>query len=145
MASGRIRLGAITALLLAASGAAAQPMPDCRQAKTEMEKAICGNAELAGADKAMAQAYAAFRATLPPEQQKALLGDQRRWITRRTAACGDKTDAVFAQCLIAETETRRRFFAGEGPNGAKDMPRIMSALFNEARMGRYKIYIQYPE
>jgi uncharacterized protein YecT (DUF1311 family) len=145
MASGRIRLGAITALLLAASGAAAQPMPDCRQAKTETEKAICGNAELAAADKAMAQAYAAFRATLPPEQQKALLADQRRWITRRTAACGDKTDAAFAQCLIAETETRRRFFAGEGPNGAKDIPRIMSALFHEARKGRYEISIEYPE
>ena len=145
MTSHRIRLGPITALLLAASGAAAQPMPDCRQAKTETEKAICGTAELAAADKAMAQAYAAFRATLPPEQQKALLADQRRWITRRTAACVDKTEAAFAQYLIAETETRRRFFAGEGPNGAKDIPRIMSALFHEARKGRYEISIEYPE
>jgi len=35
------------ALILLAFGAAAQPMPDCRQAKTSVEQAICGNAELA--------------------------------------------------------------------------------------------------
>src|SRR5262249_60452002 len=125
MASGTIGLGAAAALLLLASGAAAQPMPDCRQPKTETDKAICGNAELAAADKAMAVAYTAFRAELPPEQQKALLADQRRWITRRTAACGDRTGEAFAQCLLAETEARRRFFAGEGPNGAQDAPRIV--------------------
>jgi len=35
----------------------------------------------------MADSYTALRAKLPPEQQKTLLADQRRWITRRTAAC----------------------------------------------------------
>src|SRR5262249_7371081 len=105
----------------------------------------CGNAELAAADKAMAVAYTAFRAELPPEQQKALLADQRRWITRRTAACGDRTGEAFAQCLLAETEARRRFFAGEGPNGAQDAPRIVPALFHEARKGRYEISIESPQ
>jgi len=145
MTSSTIRLGAAASLVLFALAAAAQPMPDCRQAKTEREKAICGNAELAAADQAMAEAYAAFRAKLPAEQQKALLADQRRWITRRTAACGDKIDAAFAQCLLAETESRRRFLAGESPNGVTDAPRIVPALFHEARKGRYEISIESPQ
>src|SRR5438105_7926425 len=114
MRSGRTFVGAITALL-AVAGAAAQPAPNCRQAKTSAEQAICANAELAAADTAMAQAYAGLRAQLPPEQQKALLADQRRWIIRRQALCGDKEEAL-AQCLLAETDARRRFFAGESPN-----------------------------
>ena len=133
------------ALLAAVTAAAAQPMPDCRQAKTSAEQAICNNPELAPADKAMAEAYAALRAQLAPEQQKALLGDQRRWVTRRTAACGDKTDEALAQCLLAQTEARRRFLAGEGPNGAAGAARIVPALFHEARKGRYEISIEYPQ
>src|SRR5437763_9800786 len=144
MASITIALGAAAALILLAFGARGQPVPDCRQAKTAAEKAICGNVELAAADKAMADSYTALRAKLPPEQQKALLADQRRWITRRTAACGDKTEEALAQCLLAETEARRRFFAGESPNAAAGVPRTVPALFHEIRKGRYEISIEYP-
>src|SRR5438105_7195667 len=115
MTRSRILLGFTAALLLATSAAAAPPVPDCKQAKIPAERAICGNAELAAADKAMAEAYAALRAQLPPDQQKALLADQRRWITRRTAACGDKSDDALAQCLLAETDARRRFFCRRKP------------------------------
>jgi uncharacterized protein len=119
MRGSSIPFGSIAALLLLATAAAAQSIPECRQAKTEAEKAICGNADLAAADKRMAGAYAAFRAELPPDQQKALLADQRRWITRRQAACGDKSDDALVQCLLA-------------------------GLFHEARKGRYEISIEYP-
>src|SRR5438552_16970173 len=136
----RILFGFTAAWLLFASAAAAQPAPDCRQAKRPAEQAICGNAELAAADKAMAQDYAAFRTALPPDQKKALLADQRRSITRRTSACGDKSGDALAQCLLADTEARRRFFAGESPNGAAGAPRIVPALFHEARKGRYEIF-----
>jgi uncharacterized protein YecT (DUF1311 family) len=145
MRGSRIPFGSIAALLLLAAGAAAQPAPDCRQAKTEADKAICGNPDLAAADKRMAEAYAAFRAELPPDQQKALLADQRRWITRRAAACGEKSDDALVQCLLAETDARRRLLAGEGPNGALGAPRIVAGLFHEARKGRYEISIEYPK
>src|SRR5690242_16997680 len=129
MANSRYGFSAVAVLLLLAYGtAAAQPVPDCGQAKTATDKAICGNAELAAADKVMAESYAGLRAKLSPEQQKALLADQRRWITRRTAGCGDKSDDAFAQCLLAETEARRRLLAGENPNGARDAPRIVPIL-----------------
>ena len=145
MPIGKIALAAFTAVVLSGGGAGAQPMPDCRQAKTSAEQAICGNTELAATDKAMAAAYAGLRAELPPEQQKALLADQRRWITRRQAACGDKAEEALTQCLLAETEARRRFFAGEGPNAATNAPRIVPAVFHEARKGRYEISIEYPQ
>jgi uncharacterized protein YecT (DUF1311 family) len=145
MRGSRIPFGSIAALLLLATGAAAQPMPECRQAKTEAEKAICGNADLAAADKRMAEGYAAFRAELPPEQQKALLADQRRWITRRQAACGGKSDDALVQCLLAETESRRRLLAGESPSGAPGAPRIVPGVFHEARKGRYEISVEYPK
>ena len=80
MASITIGLGAAAALILLAFGARGQPAPECRQAKTAADKAICGNVELAAADKAMADSYTALRAKLPPDQQKTLLADQRRWI-----------------------------------------------------------------
>ena len=143
MASLGMWAGLASALLLIASSAA-QPLPDCRQAKTTAEHAICATPELAAADKAMAQAYASLRAQLAPEQQQALLADQRRWISRRTAACGDKSDDAFVKCLLGQTEARRRFFAGEGPDGATDAPRIVAGLFHEARKGRYEISIEYP-
>jgi len=145
MANRKVGLSAIAALLLVAASPAAQPVPDCHQAKTPAETAICSNAELAAADKAMGRAYATLRAQLPPEQQKALLADQRRWVTRRTAACGDKSDDALAQCLLAQTDARRRFLGGEGPNGAAGVPRIVPALFHEARKGRYEISIEYPQ
>ena len=145
MRGSRIPFGSIAALLLLATGSAAQPAMDCRQAKTEAEKAICGNSDLAAADKRMADAYTAFRAELPPDQQKALLADQRRWITRRAAACGEKSDDALVQCLLAETDARRRLLAGEGPNGALGAPRIVAGLFHEARKGRYEISIEYPK
>lgn len=132
------------ALSLLATAVAAQPAPDCRQAKTPTETAICGNAELAAADKAMAQVYAAFRATLPRDQQQALLVDQRQWLTRRTAACGDKSDDAFVRCLLTETEARRRFLAGGSPNGAAGAPRLLPHFFHEARK-RYEITIAYPQ
>jgi len=145
MSNSRFGFSAAAVLLLLACRTAAQPVPDCGQAKTATDKAICGNTELAAADKVMAESYAGLRATLPPEQQKALLADQRRWITRRTALCGDKSDDAFAQCLRAETEARRRFLAGESPNGARDAPRIVPVVFHEARKGRYEISIETPQ
>ena len=144
MASLGICVGLVSTLLVAAT-AAAQPMPDCRQAKTTTEQAICGNPELAVIDKTMAQAYADLSAQRPPEQQQALLADQRRWITRRTAACSDKSDDSLVKCLVAQTEARRRFLAGEDPNGATGSPRIVPGLFHEARKGRYEISIEYPQ
>jgi len=144
MASGRIVFGAIAVLLIASVSAMAQPAPDCRQAKTPAEKAICAAPELAEADAAMARAYQALRSLLPAEERAALLADQRRWVKLRDARCTDKADRELAACLLAETEQRRRFFEGQGGDGA-EAGGLRPAFFHEAKPKRYEIAISYPQ
>ena len=147
MASGRIVFGAIAVLLIASVSAMAQPAPDCRQAKTPAEKAICAAPELAEADAAMARAYQALRSLLPAEERAALLADQRRWVKLRDARCADKADKAdreLAACLLAETEQRRRFFEGQGGDGA-EAGGLRPAFFHEAKPKRYEIAISYPQ
>jgi len=133
--------GHIAALLLAGA-AMAQPAPECQQAKTAAEKAICGNPELAAADQRMAQAYAALRSQLPAEQKAGLLGDQRRWVRERDGRCADKADRELTACLLGETERRRRFLEGEG---TADAGYLRPAFFHEAKAGRHEISIEYPQ
>src|SRR5882724_2804108 len=125
--------------------ALAQPAPDCSRAKTGSEKAICADPQLSAADMAMSRAYSALKATLPAEQQSALLADQRQWVRQRDVRCGEKHGVDLTACLLAQTETRRRFFGGEGPNQAVAAPHLIPAFFSEARKGRYEISIAYPQ
>ncbi len=118
--------------------------PDCSRAKTAAEKAICTTPELAAADTAMANAYSSLRAALPADQKSALLDDQRRWIRARDALCGDQNEPQLIKCLLKETDRRRQFLAGEGPNHAAGAPRLQPAPFHEARSGRYEINVNYP-
>jgi uncharacterized protein YecT (DUF1311 family) len=117
---------------------------DCRLAKTSIEKAICGTSELSDVDAAMAKAYATLRSALPGDQQSLLLADQRRWLRERDATCDEKTDRGLLNCVLAQTEQRRRFLAGEGPNRAADAPRLQPAFFQEMKKGRYEINVLYP-
>jgi uncharacterized protein YecT (DUF1311 family) len=118
--------------------------PDCSLAKSSIEKAICATSELSDVDATMAKAYATLRSALPGDQQSLLLADQRRWLRDRDVTCGEKKDPALLQCVLAETERRRRFLAGEGPNRAADAPRLQPAFFHEAKKGRYEINVLYP-
>jgi uncharacterized protein YecT (DUF1311 family) len=113
--------------------AAARPAAtatDCSRATTRDEELICTTPELRAADTAMAKAYSVLKAELPRAQQSALLSDQRNWIDgsdvmeTRANCADDKSDRDLAGCLLKETEQRRRFLAGEGPNRAPDAPRL---------------------
>ena len=78
------------ALLLALAGAAlAQGISplDCSKPATTIDRAICGNAELVAADRAMTAAYAALAGKLTGAAKEHLLGDQTRWLANRAAAC----------------------------------------------------------
>jgi len=139
-------IAAVAAVVIGSAGPAlAQAVPDCSRAKTAVEKAICGDPKLTEADAAMARAYSALKAKLPAEQQRALLADQRQWVRQRNVRCDDRQGQDLASCLLAQTEARRRFFAGEGPNPATDAPHLTPAFFGEAKKGRYEITIVYPQ
>jgi uncharacterized protein YecT (DUF1311 family) len=135
--------------------------PDCSRAKTSVERAICTTPELRAADAAMANAYSALKVDLPGAQRSALLADQRRWIELRDAICADKSDRAarwersgapgedpqaqrpdLVGCVLAQTDRRRRFLAGEWPNRAPDAPRLQPAFF--PREGLYEINAVYP-
>jgi peptidoglycan-N-acetylglucosamine deacetylase len=74
-----------------------------------------------------------------------LLADQRQWVTRREGWCGHQTGDALDRCVLDETEDRRHFLAGEGPNAAADAPRVAPGFFHEERKGRYIISIEYPQ
>jgi uncharacterized protein YecT (DUF1311 family) len=117
---------------------------DCISAKTLIEQALCGTSELSNADAAMAKAYETLRSVLPGDQQALLLADQRRWLRDRDTICGEKKDRELLDCMLAETQRRRLFLTGEGPNGAVGAPRLQPAFFQETKTGRYRINALYP-
>jgi uncharacterized protein YecT (DUF1311 family) len=145
MIFGRSLLATLAVLAALASAALAQPAPDCGKATTPSEKAICGNPELAAADRAMGMAFAALFKTLPPTQQSGLRASQRQWVGARDAACAEAGDAALATCLLGETEKRRRFLAGEGANGSTAAPKLLPAFFDETKKGLYEITVEYPQ
>src|SRR5215472_2540593 len=120
-------------LLGAAGSAAAQPAFDCKQAKSPVEKAICGSPDLAAADNNMAAAYAALAKILPPPQQAGLRVDQRQWLKNRDAACAEAKGDALAACLLKETTKRRHFLLGDGGNGAADAPPLLPAFYSEGK------------
>lgn len=105
---------AIIALALS-TPASAQPVADCSRAKTDAEKAICGNPALAAADAAMAHAYTQLRLALPDAQRAALLDDQRNWIRIRAGNCDAPPAGDRVACLMSETRRRRQFLTGQLP------------------------------
>jgi uncharacterized protein YecT (DUF1311 family) len=106
---------------------------ECNSAKTLIEQALCGTSELSDADAAMAKAYETLRSVLPGDQQALLLVDQRRWLRERDVTCGEKSNRELLDCVLAETDRRRLFLAGEGPNGATGAPRLQPAFFRKRR------------
>ena len=134
---------ASAAVLVNATFALAQTGPDCRRAKSDAERAVCADPSLKVADSAMAKAYAALHALLPPAQRPALLDDQREWLGMRDAACREKGPDL-AQCVLEQTEARRRFLDGETAGGNPGAPKLLPTFYREAG-AHYKITVQYPQ
>jgi len=108
MVRSRASLGllAVAAGFAPGEGALAQRAGfDCSRAATPIERAICGNAELAAADRAMMVDYASLTAKLDPQGRAHLEADQARWLRNRERACaGEAEDAE--ECLAARYRDR---------------------------------------
>jgi len=140
---------AAAALSLAVCGAAAPAWAlDCAQAKARPDRLICATPALAQADGAMAAAYAALRAQLPPEEQRGLRADQRQWLSERASCIQDDTgktatDAAATACLRKTTEERQHFLGGEAGGG---LPRITPRfVYSPGGPGQYAVDLAYPE
>jgi uncharacterized protein YecT (DUF1311 family) len=137
-----ISIASATLLIVAGSGMAG-PVADCNRARSAAERAICMDSHLTAADSEMAKAYSALRTLLPASQYAALLENQREWIAQRDGVCQD-TGSELTRCLLEQTQARRRFLAGEGPNDEFGALRLMPTFYREAAT-HYKISIEYPQ
>ena len=74
------------------------PSFDCAKASTPVEKMICGNKEVAGLDKKLAQVYKQTLASSSNSEE--LLASQKKWLTGQRNKCSD------ALCLKKAYEAR---------------------------------------
>ncbi|MGN6662074.1 MAG: lysozyme inhibitor LprI family protein, partial [Achromobacter mucicolens] len=81
-----IRLLVLTAALSMAGSAVAAPSFNCARASTPVEKSLCGNSRLGDQDAAIAQQYKAVRDQMDAESAKALMADQKYFLSVRDAA-----------------------------------------------------------
>lgn len=81
-----IRLLVLSAALAMAGSAVAAPSFNCAKASTPVEKSLCGNSRLGDQDAAIAQQYKAVRDEMDAESAKALMADQKYFLSVRDAA-----------------------------------------------------------
>jgi uncharacterized protein len=108
------------ALVVCAASAFAQDRPsfDCAKTSTKVGRTICGNAELARADREMAAAYAALVAKLAGAAREHLASDQLRWAANRDRACaiaGDDIDDCLKLRYGSRSEQLAFLAAGDYP------------------------------
>ncbi|MCW5746902.1 MAG: DUF3298 domain-containing protein [Alphaproteobacteria bacterium] len=132
-----------------AFGAAAQTGPgfDCAKATTAVEKAICGDAEAAAADRKMADAYARLLASLTlPAARSHLQRDQTAWLSDRQRACAPAREKArdVMTCLRELTAARAEHLVGLP--GGEDYPFVGERrLIERGRRGgvAYDIAVSY--
>ena len=91
------------ATVRAAPESSVRPSFDCSRASIPSEFAICGDAQLAGLDNAIARAYNAALSRMSSSQRAAFRADQRNWLAFRNR-CGANVG-----CLRAEMDARLNF------------------------------------
>ncbi len=101
---------------------------DCAKAESRVEMAICADAELKSADDAMAAAYEKLWRDYEKSERGALAGLQRRWLKEREESCARQSGAKLTACVLAATEERRRFLAGEPESGPGTGGRLIPVL-----------------
>lgn len=97
-----------SASAFAAPPASAQPSFNCAKAASAVEKAICRNDGLAGADAAVGRAYERLRKSLDSKAASGLREDQRWFIGVRDAAYDNASAANRTQSLKALLDDRAR-------------------------------------
>lgn len=113
---------------------------DCAAARTDEDKAICGDPQAKAADEAMAAAYNALAARLPAKERPALLNNQRNWLKLRTNLCGAGEASSMPACLRRETQRRLNYLDGRpetGPGSGRTLVPVF--LQNRGKSGEYDL------
>jgi len=112
----------VASMPASAQDEAAQPSFDCARATEPVETLICGDANLADLDRALADVYHAALASRAVEAQAALQDEQRAWAANRSVSCGvDGAPAIEVDeaigCLTALYRARIAELQPGAPNG----------------------------
>lgn len=113
----------IFALLQVAAGATG-PSFDCGRARTEIEQAVCANAELAALDREEARLYRLALAG-PPAQRRRAAARQREFLQARdecSRMAPTVDDCIRTQYLGDIAELRRLYAPGRGADGLSLAP-----------------------
>jgi len=81
---------------------------DCDAAHTDVERAICADAQLGREDDLLAEAYGAVRKEMPVAGRAGLLREQRAWLRQRDACASPDAGGDVAGCLRDAMQARRR-------------------------------------
>ncbi len=104
MAIVRLCIPAIAcAILLSPAAFAAKTSFDCSKATQKIEKLVCGDDQLAGFDRTLADDFKKAMGQITPEDQKDLRTTQAAWIKSRNA-CGKDADPK--ACALQSYKTR---------------------------------------
>jgi uncharacterized protein YecT (DUF1311 family) len=124
-------------MIFAALALAAPPSFDCAKASTKVETMICGDEELAAADRAVARLYAA----VPSSEKQIFWRKQTDWLAERDR-CDDKACLVLAyedrlaEMFVVEGQVKTRDYTMKGnPSGTLsifDVGGGWSAFFAQA-------------
>jgi uncharacterized protein YecT (DUF1311 family) len=98
----------VIAILSMARMAFASPSFDCSKSNAPIEKVICSDTALSGADSDLSEAYLKERQLLNADYSNKLLKDQKDWLAHRISVCrihqgiegADEEMHTAAKCLI---------------------------------------------
>ncbi len=100
----------LLAATLALAGGAHAASFDCKAAKSNTEKAICGSPKLSALDEQLARDYERALHALSPTGAARLKDSQRSWLRFATQVCtprkGARRDEPMAECLEPEFKER---------------------------------------
>jgi uncharacterized protein YecT (DUF1311 family) len=120
----------LTPLLIIFGGEPATAF-DCMKAQSPVEKAICTDAKLKSADDAMAAAYLALRDELTGPDRKSLGASQSKWVKSREDNCGSQEGAELTNCVLTDTDERRRLLLAEPESGPGAASRLMPVFIQQ--------------
>jgi uncharacterized protein len=118
----------------------AQPRVDCGKASTDVERAICADAKLGAADRALAAAYGALVAKLSGPARDHLVKDQQGWLDARGRAC-----TVLAGCLDARYRQRLATLQADGAGAYPFVSEQSLFRTGAVKAIRYEIDARYPQ
>jgi uncharacterized protein len=132
---------AVVLALLAPGIAVAQPSFDCAKASTPVERAICGDAKLAAADRELANVYGALFGRLSGPAKEHLTNDQRRWLGNRGKSC----TAELPWCLTNRYRQRIATLKAVGEGEYPFISEQALQLGGKVKAITYEIDARYPQ